>query len=60
MVRERRTKQNPERALWVCAFRSTSIRLVQEAEQMQTDDDNQRNAGEPKDEIACHSFLLNA
>jgi hypothetical protein len=32
--------------------------LLQDAEQVQSDDDDQRNARQPQNEIACHSILL--
>ena len=32
--------------------------FLQDAEQVQSDDDDQRNARQPQNEIACHSILL--
>lgn len=33
-------------------------KLLQDAEQVQSDDDDKRNARQPQNEIACHSILL--
>ena len=55
MGRSERIRENPELRLWVAV---NSLRLVQDAEQVQADDHDQRNACQPKNYVTCHDALL--